>query len=94
MSGQPTTAPEYWGARAAEYDDLIRRVVPRYERWYVPISSPHASACVPTSRHTCSAEAVAAVGDYARNARLFRSLTEAALAGAPALGAETLTPRA
>ncbi len=25
------TASEYWGARAAEYDDFIRRVVPRYD---------------------------------------------------------------
>jgi tRNA (cmo5U34)-methyltransferase len=31
MSASSTTAPEYWGARAAEYDDLIRRVVPRYD---------------------------------------------------------------
>jgi tRNA (cmo5U34)-methyltransferase len=26
-----STAPDYWGARAAEYNDLIRRVVPDYE---------------------------------------------------------------
>lgn len=26
-----TTAPEFWGAKAAEYDELIRRVVPRYD---------------------------------------------------------------
>lgn len=26
-----TTAPEFWGAHAAEYDSLIRRTVPRYE---------------------------------------------------------------
>jgi ubiquinone/menaquinone biosynthesis C-methylase UbiE len=25
------TAPDYWGSKAAEYDSLIRRVVPRYD---------------------------------------------------------------
>ena len=25
------TAPDYWGSKAAEYDGLIRRVVPRYD---------------------------------------------------------------
>lgn len=25
------SAPEYWGARAAEYDSLIRRTIPRYD---------------------------------------------------------------
>jgi len=27
----PRTASAYWGAKAAEYDDFIRRVVPRYD---------------------------------------------------------------
>lgn len=27
----PTTAPEFWGSKAAEYDDLIRRTVPHYD---------------------------------------------------------------
>lgn len=27
----PSTAPAYWGSKAAEYDDFIRRVVPRYD---------------------------------------------------------------
>lgn len=29
------TAQEYWGARAKEYDDFIRRVVPRYDEMMV-----------------------------------------------------------